>query len=320
MCNFKEKYKSLKKKGKHGAMYVSTVVKIISCVVVGALVISGLAVVTNGAMNSASGKVDSLFAKSYNYEGNSNNGGAIVPGEGENEAGKTAVYIDGAKQLVENGGSVTLPVNNSSNFVGYLSSSKKLYRAGQSVSLSEDTIFSTIEMGIEMDSVGYKIREKGTTYGIRFYTKLDTDLVASLREAGATVELGTLIGPANAIGSDDLTFALDESKYIDVVYSSAEWYEEDSFKGMVGSIANIKEKNANRDFIGRGYAKIHYEDSNGNTIDKICYASYAGGDIANNTANIAELSHQLKADTAAYNELDDTVKAQVDTYASLYQG
>ena len=86
MFNIKNRLKSLKKKSKYGAMYMSTVVKVIACVVVGALVISGLAVVTNGAFNTASDKVSTLFEEDYNYAGGAHGGagggGAIVPGEG----------------------------------------------------------------------------------------------------------------------------------------------------------------------------------------------------------------------------------------------
>ena len=319
MFNIKNRLKSLKKKSKYGAMYMSTVVKVIACVVVGALVISGLAVVTNGAFNTASDKVSTLFEEDYNYAGGAHGGagggGAIVPGEGESDCGT----LDGNKTLLNQGGYYTLPENDKAGFVGYLSSNKVLYAANSSVPVEKDNTFSTVELDFEMESVGYKVREKNETYGIRYYTKLNTGLIEELRDAGATITVGTLIGPADIIGEDDLTFELDSKKYVNVVFDvNLGYYTEGDFEGVVGSMANIKDKNANRDFLGRGYVSVYYEDDNGNVIDKTYYAKYAGNDKANNSANIAHLSYQLKQDTAEYNALSAEIKEKVDHYSSLY--
>lgn len=107
--------------------------------------------------------------------------------------------------------------------------------------------------------------------GIRFYTKVDQDKIAALQQDGATVEMGTLIAPADLLGNDALTLDLDESKYVNVKYAATDdngayiYYTEDNFEGIVGSIAKINENatswsatsgNVTRDFVARGYVKV----------------------------------------------------------------
>ena len=158
--------------------------------------------------------------------------------------------------------------------------------------------------------------------GLRFYTMVDSAKIAELQSLGATVELGTLIAPKDLLGEDDLTF--ESSKYIDVKYEAIEdgaYYWHKDVEGQIaGSIVNIKESNTSfstangniaREFVGRGYVKVTL-----NCRTEITYASYASGDIANNTRSLAYVANALKNDTAKYDALDNDTKSLVDNWAS----
>lgn len=96
----------------------------------------------------------------------------------------------------------------------------------------------------------------GAVNGIRFYSTIDEDAVATLNTENATVEYGTLIGPSDLIGDtldiDDVT----AGNAVDVKFTADEYYTEGDFSGIVGSIVDIKDKNIARDFTGCGYVKI----------------------------------------------------------------
>ena len=102
------------------------------------------------------------------------------------------------------------------------------------------------------------IRLKEQT-GIRFYTMVDNAKINKLESDGYTVELGTLIAPEDSV-ADELTF--DSENFISVPFEarkddgSYNYYAEEGFVGIVGSIVDIKEENIARNFIGRGYAKL----------------------------------------------------------------
>ena len=161
--------------------------------------------------------------------------------------------------------------------------------------------------------------------GLRFITVFDSAKIAELQAKGATVELGTLIAPKDLLGDDDLTFDLDESKYINVKYEATDdsgaysWHNGENGT-IAGSIVNIKESgttfsaengNIARDYVGRGYVKVTL---GGKTV--ITYADYADGDIANNTRSVAYVANALKNDTAVYSALDDEIKSRVEAWAS----
>lgn len=160
--------------------------------------------------------------------------------------------------------------------------------------------------------------------GIRFYTLLDSAKIAKLQADGATVELGTLISPKDVLGENDLTFALDSAKYINVLYEAmddgAYYWHKDVDGQIAGSIVNILESNTSfsaqngnvaRDFVGRGYVKV---TKDGKTV--ITYANYYDNDITNNTRSLAFVANALKNDTAKYNQHSDEIRALVDKWAS----
>ncbi|MGN0173160.1 MAG: hypothetical protein ACI39F_01865, partial [Acutalibacteraceae bacterium] len=156
--------------------------------------------------------------------------------------------------------------------------------------------------------------------GIRFYTEVDTEKVDSLRNAGYTVELGTLIAPADNIQDKELSFALETGKYVDVKFNSTTYYTEDDFSGIVGSLVNIKEKNITREFVGRGYVKV--TDTEGN--ETITYADYAKGtdevsSVANNTRSLSYLANSYKTDeNSDYASKSGEIKALVDSWAAKF--
>ncbi len=246
-----------------------------------------------------------LFGKDLNAEFTGTNaftdvraGVVVSAGEG------TALYSDSTYET---------PVT-----LGALAANTPIYTtAGTPVTPTEPV--DNLAVDVEMVS-GASIRLNNLT-GIRFYTNVDTAKIAALIAGGATVEMGTLIAPTNLIGEIELDFNLNSDYYLDIPYTYDSYYQEGSFEGIVGSIVNIKETtvanptsgNIARDFVGRGYVKVTYNDE---TV--ISYADYASGNIDNNTRSLAQVSFLLKNDsnqTALYN----AHKTDVDRWASFYQ-
>ena len=125
--------------------------------------------------------------------------------------------------------------------------------------------------------------------------------------------MGTLIAPLDYLtdSGSELTHELGENRFIDVEYNASVYYEDGAFSEFVGSIINIKEKNTDRDFVGRGYVKV---TKDGKTT--ISYADYYENNIAGNTRSIKGVSTSLQADTQNYNKLSDEKKLLVDEWAS----
>lgn len=155
------------------------------------------------------------------------------------------------------------------------------------------------------------------TNGIRFYTQIDADKIAQLIADGYTVEMGTLIAPADLIGESELT--LDSAfKFINVKYEATDstgnflYYEGgDTF---VGSIVDIKEENTSwststgnitREFVGRGYVKVTKDGES-----RVNYASYASDSIENNTRSL-----QYVASAVASNNYSSEIKALIKKWA-----
>ena len=144
--------------------------------------------------------------------------------------------------------------------------------------------------------------------GLRFYTQVDTAKIASLKSAGATVEAGTLIGPAN-LNSSALTLDLvGTGKVVNVTFdidNKDGYYTEGSFTGIVGSIAEIRDGNIGRDFVARGYVKV---TKDGET--KIYYSS------TQTTRSLKTVAAAVKADTAYYSTLTAYYKSNIDAWAA----
>ena len=74
-------------------------------------------------------------------------------------------------------------------------------------------VFETLTANVELTTLtlsfsmlsGASMRYNDPT-GIRFYSKVDTDLIESLRAEGVEIELGTLIAPKDYLTDKELTF------------------------------------------------------------------------------------------------------------------
>lgn len=150
--------------------------------------------------------------------------------------------------------------------------------------------------------------------GIRFYTSVDQERIAKLQASGATVELGTIIAPADLI-SGEFTH---EDENIDVKYvaensdGSFKYYQGiNGWSGVVGSIVNVKDTNISRSFVARGYVKVTDGDNS-----YTYYADYYDGDMTNNTRSLQYVASALKNDTANYERLDESFKILVDNWAN----
>ena len=162
-----------------------------------------------------------------------------------------------------------------------------------------------IDTNIEMTTqVGASIRLNSRS-GLRFYTGVDKDKI-------------TLIAPYDYLGASDLNFDLASSRYVDVKYTSNEYYEEGAFSGIVGSIVNIRESttqnqksgNILRYFVARGYAKI--TDSKNNTT--IVYADYN----KDSARSLGFVAYMFKNDNQN-SELYLANAEKVDKWASFYE-
>ena len=120
-----------------------------------------------------------------------------------------------------------------------------------------------------------------------------------------------MIVPIDYLESEELTFDLSKLK-IDVEFNTRNWFEEYDFSGFVGSITNVKDKNINREFVGRGYATVTI----GN-FTKTVYADYADGDRTNNTRSICFIANEL-LNSAEFVAIPDAFKEVVEDYASKY--
>lgn len=209
--------------------------------------------------------------------------------------------IDKTSQKVIAGTVYTLPNSTVKGFAFYTDGTN-YYNAGDLITVDNDISLTTVSVGeISMQSgAAIRLNEKN---GIRFYTNIDKEKIAELRADGYTVELGTLISPADILGTDELTFNLEDSKYIDVKYDCENYFTDSSgFSGVVGSIISIKESetaysqisgNITRDFVGRGYIKV----SKGDKVLAVIYASYADNDITKNIRSLKTVANALKNDT-----------------------
>ncbi len=221
-----------------------------------------------------------------------------------------SVTIDGTEySKVTSGASITLPENTDYGFVAYTDGTN-YYTPGDSLTISANVSLTSVSLAFEM-MAGTSFRYNSPS-GLRFYSKVDTDLIDALRAAGATIELGTLISQRVIIGDQDFTKELD-GLYLDVKYTSKKWFNNNGFKGLVGSIVNVKEGNTNAQFVGRGYITIKF-----GSIEKTIYAEYANSDISNNSRSIGYVANKIMLND--YNDLSDDQKVIVKFYADLYDG
>ncbi len=137
-----------------------------------------------------------------------------------------------------------------------------------------------IEEGMKIDSAAIEFHSLRTEArlckptGIRFITQIKLAELEALRarENVKDVELGTAIVPTLFIkGIGEVSYEI--MKNVEhVMIPMQDWYSLDERSGdalFVGSIANIKEENYNREYSGVGYMKITFEDG----TESFVYAS-----------------------------------------------
>ena len=154
--------------------------------------------------------------------------------------------------------------------------------------------------------------------GIRFYTTVDQEKIAQLKADGAEVEMGTLIAPKDLLGDTELTLDLAElatPKAVNVKYQaknedgSYKYYTEGSnFSGIVGTIANVKEANITRDFVGRGYVKV--------TKGENTTISYADINVDSSARSLKTVAAAIQGTDFYNNQLNDYQRSLVDTWAA----
>ena len=227
------------------------------------------------------------------------------------------VTIDGVQvATVASGEKYTLPVSTEENFVCY-SNGISNYNSGESITVENNISLTSLSIGSIVMEKGASMRLSALS-GLRFYTNIDTDKLDLIRAAAKaddnmTVELGTLIGPTDLFGDELLLDDLDTKCAVKVSYTSSTYFTESDFKGIVGSIINILDKNASRDFVGRGFVKVTL-----NGVEKVYYADYSGGSVSNNSRNIGYIATCIKADNSYYSTLSESQKLIVEKYFILH--
>lgn len=227
------------------------------------------------------------------------------------------VTIDGVKvATVASGEQFTLPESTAEGFVCYTDGTAN-YNSGENITVTNNISVTTLSLGSIVMESGASMRLNAVS-GLRFYTNIDTNKLDAIRSAAATddnmtVELGTLIGPKDLIGDELLLDDATAKRAVKVNYTSSQYFTENDFKGIVGSIVNILDKNASRDFVGRGFVKITL-----NGVETVYYADYAGGSVTNNSRNIGYIATCIKSDEYFYPTLDDSQKMIVEKYFKLH--
>ncbi len=154
-----------------------------------------------------------------------------------------------------------------------------------------------------LDSAAIRLDKKG----LRFYTDVDEAEIERLKGLGATVEAGTLIGPAD-LNPEALTLDTDPANVVDVKFdlnNKDGYFKEGDFEGIVGTLASIREANIARDFVARGYVKV--------TIDGQTYISYSETSA---TRSLRTVAQGIKANTAYYDTLPTEFQANVDAWSA----
>ena len=219
------------------------------------------------------------------------------------------IYIDGELDTtVEEGTSYVFPEVQGDDFVCFFNEGT-FYDSNDSIEVYGDMSFESLYLDLSMET-GASFRLANPT-GLRFYTTINKEQLSVLENYGATVQLGTLIAPADYLDSEELTFDLSKL-FVDVKFNTRNWFKENEFSGFVGSITNIREGNINRGMVGRGYATITIGD-----ITKTVYANYSDGNRTNNTRSICFIANKL-LNSAEFELVPDAYKEIVEDYASKY--
>ncbi|MGN0173582.1 MAG: polysaccharide deacetylase family protein [Acutalibacteraceae bacterium] len=226
---------------------------------------------------------------------------------------EATVIIDGNEQVWNQNTYLTLPDDD--NIVAYYDQDKNYYKPSSDILITGNKTLTSIRADLET-SKGAQMRINSVN-GLRFLSQISKEQIKTLEEAGFTIKAkGTLIARKNVVGRQDhltferRTFIGDDFDCIDIRYATDAFFNNgDDYIEIAGSIINIKEKNLNKEFFGRGYMIF----TNGK-FDKTIYAST----VDDGARSICEVAKKAKADSSYYNALLDEEKEIIDNYASKY--
>lgn len=230
------------------------------------------------------------------------------------------VTIDGAiYQTLSEGSELVLPQSTTDGFVCYSDGSNN-YNAGDTITVNSDIALTSLTIGEISMMYGASMRLSDVS-GLRYYTTVDSVKIQALRDAGLSVEMGTMIAPMDLLNDSELTFedvtvyqpgmSSGEYQCVVVKYESEKYFQNGNT--FVGTISNIKSSNVSRDFVARGYVKVTV-----NGVEKTFYADYNDNNIKNNSRTIGYVATCVKNDTSFYSKLTDDNKQIVDNYVLLY--
>lgn len=226
------------------------------------------------------------------------------------------VKIDGElNKVIKLGARYVFPYVDDDHFVAY-TDGENFYDEGEFINIEGDLALTTLYADASMRQ-GAAMRLNEQT-GIRFYTNVNENQISAIESYGATVQMGTIIAHKNNIKGYEVSLETPEEiggklTYVTVPYNqSYGYYSEGQFAGVVGSLVNIKDHNANTDFIGRGYITITKGD-----FTKTIYADYVDDNVYNHSRSVGLIAYSLREDVDMY-ESFVSFKDVIDRYADMY--
>ena len=216
-------------------------------------------------------------------------------------------------EYVENNAYYTLPEGKSSKaFVGWIVGGE-FYFAGEEILVSTGMVLEAVELDFTMDEgAAIRITDSADESGIRFTSRINTEIIDLLTGYGATITYGTLIMPydylegTNEPNLDDYVAGTDVLKIV-----STKFENEGEYIVFRGAMTKINEGNYDRLFAGRAYIVITIGED-----EIICYTPF---NVEDNVRSIRYVAQQFKKDTTAdfkYSDLSAEKKAIVDAYAA----
>ena len=200
-----------------------------------------------------------------------------------------------------------------------------LYQAGDTIAVGEENIILTaLEIDFRLENgAAIRIADAVQSSGIRFITLLKESDLSALEGYVKSVTYGTLIIPYDYLSEGQAPnledFTPDENILkikSSAIRGSEKWEVSDGYVVYRGAMQNIYAENYERLFAGRGYMEITLKND-------VTITVYTPFDKENNVRSIRYVAQAFKADTTEpaegelrYNNLSDTKKAVVDTYAA----
>lgn len=152
--------------------------------------------------------------------------------------------------------------------------------------------FKAVWVGIDMLD-GAAVRTVSPT-GLRFYSQIETESFEKIKSLDSNAKCGTLICPLDYFSGHEFTMnwlSKNNKAFLDI--ENQEFAVENPlYKEFRGVISNIKEKNYNRLFAGRGYIKFTYTNGENNII-------YSDFGEEKNARAVAEVAKKALEDTSA---------------------